>query len=612
MARPSLVYAVRATYNDGSNASRRERVVTCWIAPGMRKFFITGVVLVWSMVCVVARADAPVTVVVEGLSGELQKNVLALLTLEQQKNHPALTPERIRRLHKKAPSEIEAALQPFGYYRPKIQAELNEEVTPWQARYIIDPGPAIKLAAVEVTLDGAGAQDSVLLHERDKFPLKPGDVLEHARYEQGKKELLQLAAERGYLDAQFDVSEIRIDTEAYEASIVLHLVTAAPFRFGALKFNQDEFDPVFLSRYAAFKPGDPFSFSKLLDLQNALTDSDYFSQVDVHADRDNATEGEVPVSVDAIARDRTKYTMGLGYGTDTGARGSVGVERRRVTPTGHRLRADLRVSEVGNSLTTRYIIPLERPRTDQFALTAGREEQRLSDSSSKKYLLSGSYSRLDNGWQKTLYLNVERDVSFSVGDQTGDSILVMPGLNWTRVRANDRIYTTFGHRFVVDVRGGSSTLGSTTSFLQTRINTKFVRRFASVGRVIARADVGYTRVDTFTQLPPSVRFFAGGDNSVRGYDYNTLGPEENGKVVGGTHLAVTSLEYEQIVTEDWSAAVFIDAGNATNNFTDPLKRGAGIGVRYRSPIGLVRIDLARHLDPALSPRYIHLSIGPDL
>lgn len=560
-----------------------------------------------------ARAVDHVRVEIEGLSGDMLNNVTGYLTLIQQKSHDALTDERIQKLHKKTPSEIREALQPFGYYKPEIQAELTFAENIWVAHYRVDPGPALKILSVDVQIHGAGAQDSAFQRVLNKLPVVVGETLEHAHYEEAKNTLAQLATERGYLDAQFETSEIRVDLETYTAAIVIHFNTGERYRFGAITFNAPEFEAEFLQRYATFTEGDGYTFTALLDLQNALTDSDYFSQVEVKTRRDLAQNHVIPVEVVAVARERTRYTLGLGYGSDTGARATAGVERRRVTQDGHRWRADAKVSEISDSLSTRYIIPLKNPRTDQFTATAGFEDQRLKDNTSKKYLLSGSISRLANGWQKSLFVNIEHDQDFAVGGQTGSSTLVMPGINWTRLHANDRIYTTFGNRFMVEVRGGSETLGSTTSFIQTRANVKFVRRFQDYGRVLARGDTGYTKVLNFEELPPSVRFFAGGDFSVRGYAFNSLGPREGDKVIGGTHLLVGSLEYEHILTESWSLATFYDAGNAMNNYADPVAHGAGLGVRYRSPIGLIRLDLAQPLDKNMGERrYLHISIGPDL
>ena len=570
------------------------------------------VIALWMCAPEVRAADR-VRVEIEGLGGDLLANVTGSLTLIQQKSHDALTDERIKKLHSKTPAEIREALQPFGYYKPNINAELALVDNVWVARYVVDPGPALKLISVDVQINGAGAQDSAFQRVLKKLPVTVGATLEHAHYEEAKSALVQLATERGYLDAQFETSEIRVDLEAYTAAIVIYFDTAERYRFGKLNFDVPEFDAEFLRRYATFAEGDGYTFTALLALQNALTDSDYFKQVEVKTRRELAENHVIPVEVSAVPRERTRYTLGLGYGTDTGARATAGVERRRVTRDGHRWRADARVSEISDSLTTRYFVPMTNPRTDQFTATAGFENQRQVDNASKKYLLSGSISRLDNGWQKSLFINVEQDKDFTVGGQTGNSTLVMPGINWTRVNADNRIYTTFGNRFMVEVRGGSETLGSTTSFIQTRANVKFVRRLQNYGRVLARSDIGYSKVLNFEQLPPSVRFFAGGDFSVRGYEYNGLGPRENGKVIGGTHLLVSSLEYEHILTESWSVAAFYDIGNAMNNFADRLAHSNGVGVRYRSPIGLIRLDLAQPLDKNLgTARYLHISIGPDL
>lgn len=576
----------------------------------LRFAYLSLVVL--ALVSVAADAADRVRVRFEGVDEHLLDNVRQLVTLEQQKDSESLTDERISKLHRKALGEIREALQPFGYYRVEIQPELVFEDGAWNARYNIEPGPLLRVAELDLQVSGGAEADAAFAKLIRNFPLKVGAALVHSAYEEGKDSFMQLATERGYFDGQYEVSEVRVDLEAYAARIVIHFKAGSRFHFGALKFNAPEFNNAFLARFAPFKTGDPYSFGQMLELQNALTDSDYFSQVEVKAGRDPQDPLAVPVEVDAEPRERTKYTMGLGYGTDTGARATAGVERRRVNQFGHRWRADLKLSEIGNSLTTRYTIPMENPRTDQFAVTAGRDDQRQSESTTTKYLLTGSFTRLDNGWQKTLFLNYERDEKFEVGTQTGSSTLVMPGVNWTRIHANDRIYTTHGQRFVVEVRGGSETLGSTTSFLQGRLNAKFVRKVFSWGRVLARGDAGYTEVLNFEELPPSVRFFAGGDFSVRGYHYNSLGPRESGDPIGGTKLLVGGLEYEQLLGESWSAAVFYDVGNAVDDFSEPLARAAGLGIRYRSPIGLIRVDFARPFDDMGKTRHLHISIGPDL
>jgi translocation and assembly module TamA len=178
---------------------------------------------------------------------------------------------------------------------------------------------------------------------------------------------------------------------------------------------------------------------------------------------------------------------------------------------------------------------------------------------------------------------------------------------------DDRIYTRSGARATLNVLGATETFGSDVSMRQARLQLRAIFPVASAGRLITRLDAARTSVNNFAQLPASLRFFAGGDQSVRGYPYNSLGPMgAQGNVVGGPHLLVGSVEYEQQLAGKWSAAIFFDEGNALNNFHDPLKRGAGIGLRWRTPIGQIRVDIAEAMSEPGRPRRFHIVIGPDL
>jgi len=556
-------------------------------------------------------AGARVEVVVEGVSEAAQRNILEHLGIEQQKNVPDLSDGRIRRLHEKAPDEIRLALQPFGYYRPAIEAELTPTETGWRARYRVDPGPAVPIRELDLRLSGDGSGDDRFQALMQKFPIRQGDSLNHVVYEDSKRALQNLAAERGYLDARFTRQEVRVDLEAYATSIALHFDTGPRYRFGPVTIAQDILDPAFVARFVPFKPGDPYSTSALLELQSALGDSDYFANVEVLPHPEQAVDREVPIEVRLSPRKPTKYSLGVGYGTDTGARGSLGWERRYLNRDGHHMRADLQASQIKNSLTTAYIIPIRDPRTDYITFNAGMFEEDTKTAESEIRTFGVSKTRARGKWRETTSLNFHNE-KFDIGGETGSSTLVLPGISWTRVRADDRIYAERGSRLTLEVRGGANSLGSDTSFVQSRAQAKYIHNLGA-GRAIARVDAGASRVADFSELPASVRFFAGGDQSVRGYGYNTLGPvNDAGVVVGGRHLLVGSLEYEHRLAGKWSAAAFYDIGNAIDDFSDPLKKGAGIGLRWQTPIGQIRVDLAEALSEPGRPRRFHLVIGPDL
>ncbi|MEW5744784.1 MAG: autotransporter assembly complex family protein [Nitrospirota bacterium] len=560
-----------------------------------------------------ALSPATLSVEVIGVEDPLLGNILSFLAIEQEKSDQALTAERIERLHERAPEEIRRALQPFGYYTPEIRSDLVRSGRLWTARYVVEPGRPVLIGDIDLVITGEGSGNDRIERVRRDLPISIGDRLVHPRYERAKQELLEAATDQGYLDAEFLTSVVEVYPERHTAAVTLHLDTGPLYRFGEVTFEQEALRPEFLARYVPFDEGDPFRLSGLLELQNALGDSDYFSSVEVEPRYAEAEDLTVPVDVKLVPRKRQRYTVGAGYGTDTGFRAILGWENRRVNRRGHRFTSELRLSEIRQSLTARYLIPMKNPRTDRLEFSTGISEEDTKTSESRIYALGASYTRKRGEWQATFYTNLQQE-RFSVGDEEGSSRLIIPGTIWTRYKANDPIYVTHGSRITLELKGAHTALLSDTSFIQFRAATSFIRSPWRSGRVLLRAGFGFSQVERFRDLPASQRFFAGGDRSVRGYGYNTLGPKRDGNVIGGKHLIEGSVEYERRLTSSWSAAAFYDVGNALNNLSDPLKQGAGVGVRWKSPVGLVRVDVALALDPEPDERQwrIHLNIGPDL
>ncbi len=559
----------------------------------------------------VARA-ASVVVEIEGVTDALLENVRNTLSIIQYRDDANLGRPWVQRLHGKAESEIRSALKPYGYYRPTVDKALSRRDDGWMASYRIDPGVPVPIRSADVQLFGAGAGEAGFQKLVKAQPLPVGAPLNQPRYDSLKSSLQKRALEQGYFDAQFLRHEIRLDLDAYHADIVLHYDTGARYRLGEVTFAPSSLSDDFLARYVTFKPGDNYSTKAVLGLQEALTDSDYFSSVDVIAQRERAEDLQVPVNVTVVPHKRNKYTFGLGYGTDTGARASAGWERRLVNKRGHRFATDLRLSEVKNNLSAGYSVPLRNPRTEKLTYSAGYFDSDTDSNRSQTILLGAS--RTDSRWgsSETLGLSFQRE-DFSVGGIDDTALLLMPEASWLWVRADDRIYSSRGMRLQLSVRGASEALLSSTTFVQTQLQAKFIQKVFSASRIILRGDAGISYVPDFRELPSSQRFFAGGDQSVRGYDYESLAPTDaNGVILGGRNLLVGSAEYEHPIKGKWSAAVFVDTGAAIDSLTDRLSTGAGIGLRWRSPIGLIRIDVASALSKDGHPLRLHLVIGPDL
>lgn len=561
-----------------------------------------------------ANGNGTLTVTVEGLDDLLRNNVLALLDINRFAGKAAPEDIRLRWLHARAEQEIRQGLEPFGYYEPTIAASLESTASGWEARYRVQAGRPLPIALMDVRVLGEGRQDPVFQKLLDHLPLKKGETLNQPQYEQIKASLESLATERGYFEAQFTERAIRVDLQAYTATIQLHYDTGPRYRFGDVTFKQNFLAPELLNRYPRFKPGDPYDARQLLKLQGDLGGSTYFSQVEVNAPPLAETD-IAPVEVELEPNRKHRYSAGLGYGTDTGARGKLKVEQRWINPWGHHYTAELQLSQIKSLAGAKYMIPGEDPTTDEYAIFAGYVQQNYNDLDYETWTLGGSWQMQDGKWLKNYNLNFQNEQYQTSSDSTANSLLLIPGLNWTWIDADDRIYPKRGLMFGFGLRGATTALLSDINFLQGTINLKGVYALNDDHRFIARGDFGTTLMtDEFADLPTSLRFFAGGDASVRGYAYNSIGPtDDEDKVIGGKNLLVGSLEYEHRVWGDWSVAAFVDSGDAFDGLSPELKTGAGLGVRWRSPVGPVRVDFASGLDrPPGDTFRFSLSIGPDL
>jgi len=559
-------------------------------------------------------ANPSLTLTVEGVDGPLRDNVLAFLELNRFAGKPAPDEVRLRWLHNNAEREIRKALEPFGYFEPTIEASLTRTPEGWVARYRIEPGRPLRIAELDVKVLGEGAQDPAFQKLLDNLPLAQGQTLDQPKYEQIKAAMELLATEHGYFNARFTERSIRVDLQAYSATIHLHYDTGQRFRFGNIAFKQDFLSPELLARYPRFKPGDPYNVNQLLKLQSDLGNSNYFSQVEVNAPPDAST-ATTPVDVTLEPGKKRKYSAGLGYGTDTGFRGKLRVERRWLNPQGHHYEAELGYSQIKSLIAFKYMIPGTDPTTDEYAITTGYVRQNDNDKDYETYKIGGSLQQQDGKWLKNYSLNLQYE-EYTIGNRPSSeqSLLLIPSLDWTWVDADDRAYPHRGLLFGFGLRGASTALLSDTNFLQGLLQLRWIHALNDSNRLLVRGNLGATVVDNFEKLPTSLRFFTGGDASVRGYAYESIGPTDpDGTVVGGKNLAVASLEYEHRIWGNWGIAAFVDTGDAFDGASPDLKTGVGLGVRWLSPVGPLRVDFASGLDrPPGSAFRFSFSIGPDL
>lgn len=546
----------------------------------------------------------------EGVGGELKDNVQAFLEIYQERSNPDLRLSRLRYLHARAKRQIEQALQPFGYYRSKVESSLTQAGEKWTARYRIDPGPAIQVASVDYRLTGEGSDDPVF---PPKFSLQKGDELEQRRYDAAKKQLLEIAAEQGFLKARMETAEIRIDLQTYQAHIRLHFDTGRRFLLGQVNFEQDLLDQDFLHQYVEFVPGDPYDLSKILRLQGALLDSEYFRQVEIVPLMDQLEGERVPIQIVTEPNPRDKYRIGAGYTTDYGPRVTLDWNRRYIGRKGHKGSLTLMIAQRLRELSAEYRVPLQNPRQDFFAIKPQLVDYDTDSRQGQAYTLNLVHSTERGSWRRELGLDLRYE-DYTVAEEDDNIRELVPFVSWSRMLTDHPTYTRHGSRSKLTLLGAMDGLISNTSYLQGRVSGKWIRSFAENYRFLTRGELGATLASSVLDLSGSRRFFAGGDTSIRGYTLDELGPlNEAGEVVGGRFLAVGSVELERHIVEKWSLALFLDGGNAYDpDFDNELAWGAGFGVHWRSPLGLIRADIGFALNRGDSPVRLHLIIGPDL
>lgn len=573
---------------------------------------VTGAALLLGLAA--AAAVAEVRVVIEGLEDEERDNVEARLSIRARSGDIGDNEARLMRLHRQAQADIEKALQPFGHYSPTVDASLEGEAPKWTARYRIDPGPPTRVKGVDAKFLGEGADFAPFAQRLRRLPLKLDETLNHAHYEDAKKRMSDAALANGFLDAHWQRAELRVMPEQREAQVILHLETGPRYYFGEVSVQQEaednrQIDPDVIGRYLRIETGAPFDPQALLDLQFRLSDLGYFQSVEIDPQRDRAdAERRVPIEITTTPRPRTRYDFGVGYGTDTGARLSVASDWRRLNRRGHTLKSDFRLSEIKNTLGTTYRIPLGGEPGESLSFTAATETEKLDAGDTAKYVVGVSLDRAPGSWKRRLYLDFTHEES-DFGDTTTRADLLTPGLSFNRTEADDPIFTRRGWYLFTDVHGAVNNVLSTTSFLQGRVLARAHYPLGWRTRLIGRVELGYSLVEEFGQLPASQRFFAGGDQSVRGYKYQSIGPRDaDGNVVGGRFLNVYSAEIEHRVWNNWGAALFLDAGGVDDQPDPDLMLGVGAGVRYRVPIGSLQLDLAHPLDRDGRGVRIHIGV----
>ncbi|MGC8468040.1 MAG: autotransporter assembly complex protein TamA [Acidithiobacillus sp.] len=516
---------------------------------------------------------------------------------------------------------LKSALEAYGYYSATwTRREIALGGGSYEVVYEVDSGRPIVLRDIDLQLKGAAAEDGAFKKHWTEFPLKNGAVLNQVLYEEWKDKSLELLHARGYVQAQYQRHEILMDRDEYWADIYLWLNSGERFKVGDIRIEGAENYPRwFITRYLSFAPGDWYSPEALAVSQSNLRDADRFSAVSVTGLTKAAADGKVPIAVRLKSLPTQHFKVGVGYSTDIGINGVLGYDNYDMFDAAQHLRINATVAQKTRNLGFAYTWPVGKTLGSEYVANAAFQNEVLNVYTNNALTANiGRQWTLGRGANPNrtetvrVLMNLEQ-ANYTVASQSNNSHYIYPSINFALSDYDNILRPISGYSLSATVEGSSKVLGSTTNFLRFSARGQWDTRLAPEWAAGLRARLGALQLSgPISDLPPNLRFFAGGQNSLPGYGYLSQGPRAaNGQVEGGRYLAVVGANLQRFITKDIAIVAFYDAGNAFDSPSDfRVLQDVGLGVRWFSPVGPIRFELAHPLvNPKAPAIRIAFSVG---
>lgn len=568
----------------------------------------------WLLFTIIAFSESTLgatRVAVTGVGDALRENVLLLVgeppTVEEAR--------KLRQYIAGLPEQTNTALSALGYYGAKISVARREDDDDTVITITVTSNDPVLINDLTIAIKGDAKDDSSFNRILSELPLIKGNIFVSNDYEAAKAALIDQAQDLGYFEFAFAESEVRVSRRQLTANINLIADSGKRYTFGDILFDQTVFTNTFLNRWIPFDEGAPYESGLIGELTQNLQNSGYFSSVRVIPLQDRRYGTTIPIKVDLTRKDNNEIGIGVGFATDTGARTKFTWGKPLVNRRGHSAEAEIGISKDTQTASVAYRIPRRsEPLYNYWGIEYGLRNDQEGDTESFLSTLNFQrVSRTASQWTESLFLRWERE-QFTAGSEEQTTDLILPGVSYSRSRSKGSPFPVWGQAVSFQLLGGSQQVFSTIDFFKTVGTFRYLRAVSNRNTIIGAVQYGVIQSNDYSRVPVSQRFFAGGDRSVRGFSFRDLSPRDTeGEAIGGRYLEVLNLEYNYRFLDRWSGALFVDAGRAFNSFDTGYSVGAGFGIRWQSPVGPFRIDIATPIsDNDGDGIRVHLSLGPDL
>lgn len=564
--------------------------------------------------CSLSQEESPreqdrVTFKVTGTDGRLLDNVNETLSAL-----PAIPARRARSFTREIRDKTALALRALGYYHPGIEITVPERDSfSREVEVQIDPGKPLYIREAHLEILGEGAGYASFRRLLERSGIKPYAVLDHGAYEKLKADLRANAMALGFFDAKLLYSRIMVYDDQNRADIALVLDTGKRYSFGALIADaqtQELLEPA--QSLFTLNRGTPFSSKALNDFQSSMSQTGFYRSVDVQPRTDKLANREVPLELHLERKSKNLMRLGAGYSTDERFRMLAEWDKPLLNRYGHSLSTYARISAIKRNAEVIYKIPRKDPNLDYYYVRLAQLHTDFNDTLSDLSHASFHYVQNHTGkWRRDWSLRAEYE-DYTQGSDSGTAVNLMPGIQLSRRESSGGQDPHFGYSVSGDFSGGTRAF-SDYDFFRAVLSFRGVLSPTENTRFIFRLTQGITAGRDAAKVPPSLRFFAGGDRSVRGFGYMSKAPRNSGGLNGGKYLSLGSAEFQfPVGIENSRGAVFLDAGKAySKTETGDMLWGPGIGYRYVSGYGTVSVDLACGISDDDTSFKLHFAFGPE-
>ncbi|TJZ66114.1 autotransporter assembly complex protein TamA [Chitiniphilus eburneus] len=510
--------------------------------------------------------------------------------------------DELRAVVERTPADAEALLNTAGYFKPKVEARLERDAGHYHVQVTLDPGKLAIVRSVSLQLEGPINEDPEYRDrmrsylERDP-PLSKDVPFAQSAWSAYKRRALTALQFQRYPAARITHSEAKIDPATASADLSLVLDSGPFYRYGEVTIDglsrypeRIVRDQVHLERGAEFRRRD------LQQLQNDLQDMPNFSTVIVEPSLTGEPPYEAPIHVTVQEAPMQKMTLGAGYSTNTGFRGEVTHRYNNVAGRGWILDSDVRLEQLEQAIEVGLSFPKHASGYSHRIFASGERStsNNLDSDTYKAGITRTSTSEKIDRIIGLEYLAERRELDDGTVENPQTLAL---GYKWVRRELDSQRNPRNGSVLQLEVAGGVRGVLSDETFLRLYGRTTYYWPVGNADVLIGRLELGNTATRDPSRVPTDFLFRAGGSNSVRGYDYESLGVMDGDTVKGGRVLGTATVEYQHAIYKEWRAAVFVDHGDAANNWGDYSgKTGVGVGARWVSPVGVLGADVAYGLD----------------